>query len=127
MTAAAITRATAGVLYSQQKQEGRFISAGISSLFMDCYNVLLNLPGMTDITDEGVNTFLFMTNDTTHEPMLLQEPDYEPAQYVDNTEYEKKSFRPVYFKRAYLKDGNREANDPLPDQYGCDAPAWKMV
>ena len=78
-----------GALYSQQKREGRFISAGISSLFMDCYNVLLNLPGMTDITDEGVNTFLFMTNDTTHEPMLLQEPDYEPAQYVDNTEYEK--------------------------------------
>lgn len=29
-----------------------------------------------------------MTNDTTHDVMMLQEPDYTPSQNVDNTDYE---------------------------------------
>jgi membrane-anchored protein YejM (alkaline phosphatase superfamily) len=32
-----------------------------------------------------------MTNDSTHEPALLQEPNYVPAQHVDNTAYETKN------------------------------------
>lgn len=77
------------VMYSQQKRRGTLVSDGIDSIFMDCYTVLMNLPTMTNITDDDANTFLFMTNDTTHEPMLLQEPEYEPAQHVDNTRYAK--------------------------------------
>jgi len=56
--------------------------------FMDPYNVLTSLPHITDISEEKTNTFLFMSNDLTHEPMLLQEPDYVPAQNVDNREYD---------------------------------------
>lgn len=43
---------------------------------------------MTNITDGDENTFLFMTNDSTHEPMLLQAPDYTPKMEVDNTQYD---------------------------------------
>ncbi|MCM1287799.1 MAG: YidC/Oxa1 family membrane protein insertase [Clostridium sp.] len=61
---------------------------GLSSLFMNPYNVLDNMPFMTAVTEENVNTFLYMTNNTTHEPMLLQEPEYVPAEVVDNTKYD---------------------------------------
>lgn len=61
---------------------------GLSTLFMDAYNVLTSLPFMTDVTDENVNTFLYLTNNATHEPMLLQEPEYVPAENLDNRKYD---------------------------------------
>ena len=61
---------------------------GISSNFLDPYNVLANLPNVTAITEGKNNTFLMMVNDTTHEPALLQEPEYVPAEKVDNTAYD---------------------------------------
>lgn len=61
---------------------------GLSSLFMNPYNVLDSMPFMTAVTEENVNTFLYMTNNVTHEPMLLQEPEYIPAEEVDNTKYD---------------------------------------
>ncbi len=76
------------IIYSEQVLDSMFTSSGISANFMDNYNVLANLPNICDITENENNTFLFMTNDVTHEPMMLQEPNYEPSQYVDNTEYE---------------------------------------
>ena len=71
-----------------QIRQGISISSGIDTAFTDPYYVLVNLPAMTDVTGEGVNTFLFLANDSTHEPMLLQEPDYVPAEIVNNTEYD---------------------------------------
>ena len=56
--------------------------------FMNPYHVLLNLPNMTKVTTDTSNTFLTMTNNITHNAMILQEPDYVPAQNVDNTEYD---------------------------------------
>ncbi len=44
---------------------------------------------ITDVVDGDVNTFLMMANGTTHDPVLLQEPDYVPALEVDNTEFER--------------------------------------
>ena len=55
---------------------------------MDAYNVLTNLSTMSKFTDEPVNTYVSLVNDTTHEPLLLQTPDYTPAQTVDNREYD---------------------------------------
>jgi phosphoglycerol transferase MdoB-like AlkP superfamily enzyme len=43
---------------------------------------------MTDISDGDTNNFLFFYNDTPHEPMLLQEPEYIPAAHVNNKEYD---------------------------------------
>ena len=61
---------------------------GLYAPFMQSYEVLENMIGMTNVTNDDRNTFLFMTNDSTHEPALLQTPDYVPSMKVDNTEYD---------------------------------------
>ena len=76
------------VVYSSQTVESISQSSGLSAAFMEPYNVLVNLPHMTLITETDINTFLFMTNDATHEPMLLKVPEYAPAVNVDNREYD---------------------------------------
>lgn len=67
---------------------GMFTSSGTNAEFMKQYRALTDLPDLFQISDEETDTFLLMSNDLTHEPMMLQEPGYEPSQYVDNTEYE---------------------------------------
>jgi len=74
--------------YSAQKTEGTSKGEGKNPGFMNTYNVLRNLTQITAIREDSVNTFMMMTNNTTHEPMLLQEPDYLPAERVDNREYD---------------------------------------
>lgn len=76
------------VVYSTQVRDGMSKSAGMTGSFMESYNVMKNLSGMTEVTEDGTNTFMFMSNDMTHEVILLQEPEYVPAQVVDNTEFD---------------------------------------
>ncbi len=78
-----------GVNYSKFIMDGPYKSIGMDPSFMQNYNILSNLPDMTVTVDKEINTFLMMSNDITHCPMLLQEPDYIPALQVDNTEFEK--------------------------------------
>lgn len=75
-------------IYSGQTLTGTAIADGLYDSFMDSYHVLDNLSEMTKIDQAEKDTFMFMTNDTTHDPMLLQTPDYVPAEHVDNTEYD---------------------------------------
>lgn len=75
--------------YGTQTGDDMYTGSGISKDFMNSYNVLGNLPNITRITKDDTNTYMVMTNDTTHDPMLLQEPEYVPAQEVDNTQYER--------------------------------------
>lgn len=70
-----------------QKREGSYIATGMRSGFVDNYNVLTALSDITEPVDEERNTFLVMVNNATHEPMLLQEPDYVPQMRVNNAEY----------------------------------------
>lgn len=79
-----------GASYSTVSQErsGVSVSQGVSEVFMKPYAVLKNLSAITKITDHEKGEFLLFTNDTTHEPMLLKEPEYEPAGFVDNTGYD---------------------------------------
>lgn len=77
--------------YYGQQRYGTMISEGVNTAFMQPYNVLCHLPEITQITEDSTNTFLCMTNDTTHDPMLLQAPDYTPSTHVDNTQYEKEN------------------------------------
>ncbi|NLV98245.1 MAG: sulfatase-like hydrolase/transferase [Clostridiaceae bacterium] len=63
-------------------------ASGFRKAFIQSYDVLQNFPAMTKISDEEQNTFLFLSNDSTHEPMLLQTPDYLPAIQVDNRDYD---------------------------------------
>lgn len=75
--------------YIKQYRDSAYTASGMTQAFMSAYNVLEALPEMTEVTDEGTDTFLMMTNNTTHELMMLQEPDYLPELRVDNTEYAK--------------------------------------
>ena len=75
------------VVYSGQVLQSDTVATGMNSAFMNAYNVLVNLTNMTHITEDETNTFLSLSNNTTHEPMLLQEPEYVPSQEVDNTQY----------------------------------------
>lgn len=76
-----------GGSYSVQVLENNLIANGINDVFMQPYNVLVNLSNITKISKDSTNTFVMMANNTTHEPMLLQMPEYEPKQRVDNTRY----------------------------------------
>lgn len=74
--------------YSTQTVNDLSTSTGLFAPFMESYNALASMSSMTKITDDKSNTFLLMTSDLTHEPMLLQVPEYAPAQKVDNTEFD---------------------------------------
>ena len=63
-------------------------STGVSQSFMENYNVLDNLDSITNIVEGDLDTFMYIDNELPHAPMLLQEPEYEPAQFVDNTQYD---------------------------------------
>jgi len=63
-------------------------ASGYSTSFMDAYTVLEKLDEISQITDGAKNTYLFMMNDLPHRPLLLQTPDYVPAEIVDNREYD---------------------------------------
>ncbi|MBP5180221.1 MAG: membrane protein insertase YidC, partial [Clostridiales bacterium] len=63
-------------------------STGVNDEFMGAYSVLSNLDSITEIETGVTGTFMYIDNETPHSTMLLQEPDYVPAQYVDNTEYD---------------------------------------
>ena len=43
---------------------------------------------MTVVSEGDNNTFMMMCNDTPHEPVLLQKPDYTPAETVSNSEFD---------------------------------------
>ena len=60
-------------------------ATGMNGSFMDSYSVLKKMTDMTTITAEQKNTYLFLANEAAHSPVLLQMPDYEPSQFVDNT------------------------------------------
>lgn len=80
----------AEALTSPQALDGWSIASGVSEAFVNAFPVLQNLTNMTQIEKHGKDSFLLLTNIATHEPMLLQTPDYLPAQTVDNTEYDAK-------------------------------------
>lgn len=64
-------------------------SRGFYSLFMDSYTVLQNLANMTKVKEsDDSNHLILFANETTHEPMVLKEPEYEPALEIDNTAYD---------------------------------------
>ena len=71
-----------------QQVESTTSASGMNPAFVRAYAVLRNLENITEIRDDAQNTFLMLTNDATHEPALLQEPEYEPAETVNNTEYD---------------------------------------
>ena len=62
---------------------------GMKASFFDAHAVLSALPELTVVEAGDGNTFSMLYNSTTHEPMMLQEPDYIPLNSIDNTEYDR--------------------------------------
>lgn len=88
------------LVYSNQVIHDWYTADGVGTGFMNPYYVLQNLPYMTNIKEDETNTFLMMSNNMAHEPMLLQEPYYEPAQHVDNTAFADNTDRYTYNGRT---------------------------
>ena len=63
-------------------------ATGVSQVFMNAYTVLTNLEYITEINDTEQNTFMYINNATAHNTMMLQEPEYAPAQIVNNVDYD---------------------------------------
>ena len=68
--------------------ESELRSTGISDEFMKTFTALQNLSAMTGISPGEENTFLILSNTSTHDVTMLQEPAFVPQQSVDNTAYE---------------------------------------
>ena len=77
--------------------------SGVWGEFLKPYYVLENMSNMTKIKEENKNTFLYISNDTTHEPIFLQTPDYVPSGKVDNSDYEAKNASNFNFNDKELK------------------------
>ena len=111
--------------------ESEVRSTGISDEFMKAYTALQNLPAMTEITEdenagsaEGAgNTFLILSNTSTHDVTLLQEPEFEPRTVVDNTAYEA-----AHAVRTSASGGRLELKTLAQmEHYQCDTAALKQL
>ena len=74
--------------YTFQTRENASVSRGVDDSFALSYGVLQKLPKLAEVVDGNQNTCLLMSNDTPHEPCVLEEPSYRPALRVDNTAYD---------------------------------------
>lgn len=74
--------------YEKQTVYSMSAASGYRGAFMQAYDAVRNLKTMTRIDPGEKNSFLFFLNDITHEPMLLQTPDYIPSANVDNSRYD---------------------------------------
>ena len=64
------------------------IQDGIPDSYLAEYTVLDALPEITTASGENENCFFMFCNSTTHEALLLNEPEYTPSEHVDNTEFD---------------------------------------
>lgn len=78
-------------LYSIQTLEGMTKAQGLNEEFIEAYSALSALPDLTQVLNTKCNSFFMISNSTTHELAMLREPEYVPAQSIDNSEYEEKN------------------------------------
>ncbi len=64
-------------------------AAAFNEKFLNAYSVLKKFIFSTNISNEPVNSFFVIDNETSHEPCELQLPDYEPSDSVNNGSLEK--------------------------------------
>ncbi len=76
-------------LIAPQERDGLSKAEGLTDSFMRHYSTLTHLSDITYAEEREQNTFLFISNDSTHNGMLLKEPEYAPAAKVDNTAYDR--------------------------------------
>mgnify|MGYP003303304051 CR=1 FL=1 len=82
------TNTVGQISYSNQIMSGKSQAKGYSKSFMNTYSSLTNMSTMSVISEDKKNTFMFISNDVTHDTSLLQTPNYTPAYEIDNTKYD---------------------------------------
>ena len=85
---AAIKKGADDIPLIDQLADSPSTAYGSVDYFKKPYLVLTRLENLTTITDDQTNTFLVIANDTAHDVQLLQEPEYEPREVVDNRSYD---------------------------------------
>lgn len=65
----------------------QYHATGNTSTFNDNYYEMLNINNITGANDSDKGTFLLMCSELTHEPNMLQLPEYLPSREVDNSAY----------------------------------------
>lgn len=81
-----------------QVRNGLSKSYGLRTGFMNSYTVLTSLKEISSASN-GTGSFIMLENETTHNPQMLQKPDYVPSVRVDNTAYDEND------KQYYTIDG----------------------
>ena len=71
-------------VYDSGKYLTTFPDTGVSYDFLSSYSTLDALPLITSATNTWKGSFLLLQNATTHDPMSLFPPDYEPDGTVEN-------------------------------------------
>ena len=82
-----------------QVRRGTSVSYGHNKEFEAEYWAINALDTMTKIDDGDSNNYLFFNSRVTHEESYLKEPEYTPADYVDNTAYD------MAHQKRFIKDG----------------------
>lgn len=80
---------------SGQTNDGIKVSDGLDQRFMEWYSVMENLKNITVVDEDSNGEFLMMYNCTSHEPTLLQLPDYVPKVHVDNTAFDYEAYNTI--------------------------------
>lgn len=108
---------------TQIVDDNLLLAEGTTVYFQNAYNVLEHLDSITSFTEDETGLFLMTANDTTHSPLILQEPDYVPSMYVDNTDYDRG------YQGRYDADGNflKLKNYTQLSHYHCDMAAMLQL
>ncbi len=77
-----------GDVSTVQTTEGHSKAKGVETNFRNAFSFLENLSEITVPSEGEAGSLVILTNDATHEPILLREPEYVPAEDVDNVEYD---------------------------------------
>ena len=75
---------------------------GLYETFISEYLVLESLNDIITPSDNPQNCFFMFSNGATHEVCHLQEPEYEPALVVDNTEYDEQHLDRLTVNGVYM-------------------------
>lgn len=71
-------------VYDQGNYYSTLVSHATNSDFINNYSVLALLGELTSIESGGSDNFVILHNDATHSPQMLQLPDYEFSEFVNN-------------------------------------------
>lgn len=106
-----------------QKRSGLSKASGHEQTFMWEYYMMKSMNQITKIDDGDGNHFIYLATDLTHDVEMLQEPEYEPKDTVDNTKFDQT--HSVRFVRKGESMWMRDAKDYK--HYQCDVAAYMLI